>query len=365
MQTVGRTSGGTVSAPHHPRDRKPRAAQRRAKEAGTGAGRRHPHFLTGRIRPIGPRAVTRKGDRIEEYNYVTRENYLHLRDSALNYARLLGRELDHVPQGNTGACIADLCRKLSALEPSLNLNVEPVGNRLHFVFWRSHEWGSYVLYWICADVLESLTPKMREAALLFFQKLHRTMGLPTLVDSDDAHFVLDEIAGYADGYDNEEDRRAEQRVAASYRPGGEAYELMRQIEQAPEPNADPARMLSRMRPRKEKEKELLHLLREGLRFTGADCRSIFSYAYLPWADEDDHESFIALERMVRFVYADDRFNERMTEWLNDELQGGACACDPCSWLRLTPETDRVFEQDTFPEEFFDWLEKLIDCTNNF
>ncbi len=107
------------------------------------------------------------------------------------------------------------------------------------------------------------------------------------------------------------------------------------------------------------------LLRAGLRFTEDDCRSIFSYAYLPWADEDDHESFIGLERMVRFVYADDRVNERMVELLNDELQGGVCACTLCSWLRLTPETDRVFEADTFPEEFFNWLEKLIDCTNNY
>ncbi len=206
MQTVGRIAGRTVGSAHHKRNRKQELAQCGAQKEGSGAKRRHTHFLKQRIAPIGPSSVTRRGVRGKEYNYVTRANYLYLRDSALNYARLLGKELGHEPEGNLGACIADLYRKLAELEPSLHLNLEPEGNRLRFVFWHRHQWGERTLYWLCLNVLESLSPKMREAVLLFFRKLRTATGIQTLREGCDLEWVLEWIAENADQYDNEEGR---------------------------------------------------------------------------------------------------------------------------------------------------------------
>ncbi len=365
MQTVGRIAGRTVGATHHKRNRKQELAQRRAKKEGSGAERWHPHFLSQRIAPIGPSSVTRRGGRGKEYNYVTRANYLYLRDSALNYARLMGKELGHEPDGNLGACIADLYRKLAELEPSLHLNLEPEGNRLRFVFWHRHQWGERTLYWLCLNVLESLSPKMREAVLLFFRKLRTATGIQTLREGCDLEWVLEWIAENADQYDNEEDRAADMLIIGDYSRGGVAFTLMEDVQTPPEPDADLTRMLSRLRPRAEKEKALLGVLREGLQFTEPDTPSIFSYEYNPHADEDLDEGTIEMERIVRFIYDCDMVCDNLTEMINNEVNGGLCETLPCTWLTLAPDTDRVFTADTFPEEFFAWLSKLMECINDY
>ncbi len=340
-------------------------AQCRAKKESPGPKRRHPHFLKQSIAPIGQTSVTRRGGRSKEYNYITRANYIYLRDSALNYARLLGRELGHVPHGNLGACIADLYRKLAGLEPSLNLNMEPSEDRLHFVFWHRHQWGERSLYWLCLKVLESLSPKMRAATLLFFRKLRKATGIQTLSESEELGMVLDWIAESADESDNEEYSAADMSIIDDYRSGGNAFRLLDEVEMLPEPDADLAHMLSQMCPRAEKEKELLGILREGLRFTESSTPSIFSYEYNPHADEDHEDDTIRMEHIIRFIYDSDKVCDELVELINNEINSGACETLPCTWLTLNPKTERVFEANTFPEEFFTWLSKLMECINSY
>ncbi len=361
MQAVGQVAGRAVGSAYHKRNRKQELAQRGAQEEGSGAERRHPHFLSQRISPIGPSSVTRRGERSKEYNYVTRANYIHLRDSALNYARLLGRELGHEPDGNLGACIADLYRKLAELEPSLHLNLESDGNRLHFVFWQAHSWGGHTLYWLHTKILESLSPEMREATLLFFRKLRIATGMQTLQECYEIDYMRDIVEDNPDGYNNDEGWS----VLKDYKKGGTVYELMSEIERGPDPDADLALMLSRMRPGSKEDKELLDIMREGIKFTESGNRSIFEYEYHPLMDEDYGNEIIEMDRMVRFIYDDDMVCNQMIEWLNNEYGNGADECVPATCLRLRPDTGSVFMQDTFLDEFFVYMSKLIECVNNY
>lgn len=373
MQTTHGIASRTIGAAHHSGDRKPELAQRRAKEKGSRAERRHPRFLTQRIEPIGARSVTRKEGRGEEYNLVTRANYIHLHKTALNYARLMGRELNHTPEGNTGACIADLYHKLSELEPSLNLNIEmePVDNRLCFVFWKPHEWGDYSLYWINAKVLETLTPRMRAATMLFFRRLKLATRMETTNDSDDVALVLEWLDEVEDQYDDEEEeveveeRSAVRDTVASYRKGGKVYNLMMEIEQKPDSDVDLVQTLAEVRPHRKKEKELLEILREGVRFTERKGGSIFQYEYSPFYDPECGEPPIGMERIVRFVYGRDIVRENLIHTLNDEVNSGCGESIPCTCLTLKPDADSVFKAGTFPEEFFAWMDKLLECINEY
>jgi hypothetical protein len=365
MQSVGQGRCRGFGAAHNPRDRKPKPAQRRTKEKSACAKRRHFHFLTECISPIGAESVVRRNGEGELHNFVTRDNYLYLRASALNYARLLGKELGHAADGNTGACIADLYHKLAELEPALHLNIEPVDSRLSFVFWKRCNWGEHTLYWINTQILESLTPRMREATLLFFRKLKQATGMLTTNESGDVDAVLEWMDEQRSaGEWPKDEREANEAVCDSYKTGGKAFKLMREIIQVPEPDADLPQVLSEVRPRKTKEKELLEILREGLRFTESREKSIFDYAYDPYYDSDYGERAIEMDRIVRFTYECDIVNENLIDSLNNDINYGCSECIPCNLLVLEPDTDSVFAEDTFPSEFFEWMDKLADCVNN-
>ncbi len=368
MQTSGRARGCGVGAADNSRDGKPKPLQRRTKEKGSRPKRRHPHFLTQRIRPLGVESIVRRNEEGKDINFITRDNYVYLRESALNYARLLGKELGHIPEGNTGACIADLYHKLAELEPSLNLNMEPVESRLRFVFWQQCEWSVRTLYWInmkCVETTSPLSTPMREAAMLFFRKLKKATGMLTTNQSPDVDWVLMNLdEQYEQGeWLNEKERRANRAVIDSYQDGGKVYRLMGEIVQEPNPDADLAAMLSGLKPRKEKERALLEIMREGVRFTDSASPSIFHYEYDPYYDETYDERGIELERVIRFMYDKDLVNDDLIQSLNNDLECGNGECVPCTRLCLTPDTDSVFAEDPFPSEFFAWLVKLIECVN--
>jgi hypothetical protein len=367
MQRVGQVSSRGVGAVDNQRDRKPILAQRRKKGKGARPKRRHLHFLTERVPPIGVESVVRRNSEGRNHNFVTRENYLYLRASALNYARLLGKELGHIPEGNTGACIADLYHKLAELEPTLNLNIEPVDTRLSFVFWEKCDWSDSTLYWIHAKILESLTPKMREVTLLFFQKLKLATGMGTTNECGDLDWVLDCIDEQDMGAEwlEDDERVANEAVIASYKQGGKVFDLMEEIKQIPDPAIDMARVLSEVRPRKAKEKELLEILCNGLRFTEMREKSIFDYAYDPFYDHDSGEHAIELDRIIRFVYEYDYILENVIQSLNGDLECGIGECVPCTRLCLEPDTDSVFAEDPFPSEFIMWMDTLTGCINNW
>ncbi len=365
MQTVGRAASRTVGPAHNPRDGKRTPPQRRTKEKGARSQRRHYGFLTERIAPIGAKSVERSDGEENMVNLVSRDNYRRLRASALNYARLLGKDLGHVPAGNTGACIADLYHKLAELEPSLNLNMESANGRLHFIFWKPCDYNGHSLYWIEIKFLETLSPPMRKAATLFFRRLRKRTGMLTTNQSPDVDWLLECLdEQYEQGeWLDEKERRANRAVIDSYKDGGKVYKLMQEIEQSPDPDADLAGMLSEVKPRKAKERNLLEILREGLRFTDSASPSIFNYEYDPGYDETNDEHGIELGKMVRFMYEQDLVNDDLIQSLNHELECGNGECVPCTRLCLTPDTGSVFAEDPFPSEFFAWMVKLIECVN--
>jgi hypothetical protein len=274
--------------------------------------------------------------------------------------------LGHAAGGNTGACIADLYHKLAELEPTLNLNIESVNSRLCFVFWKQCDWGEHTLYWINTKILESLTSRMREAALLFFRKLKQATGMLTTSECGDVDAVLEWMAEqFSDGEWLEDEREANEAVICDYKKGGKAFELMSEIMQPPEPDADLSKLLSEVRPCNAQEKELLEILREGLRFTEDTGKKIFEYEYDPFYDFGYGEHAIELDRIIRFVYGQDIVLDNLIESLNNDINCGSGERVPCSLLVLEPDTGSVFAEDTFPSELFAWMDKLAGCVNNW
>ena len=178
-------------------------------------------------------------------------------------------------------------------------------------------------------------------------------------------FILEMVEGEAEGYDEDDEERKEYLDAVkSYRKGGKVYKLMAEIEQPPEPNADLVRVLSETQPQKKREKELLDILKDGVRFTEPRLRPIFSYEYDPFRDDENDEHPIEMDRMIRFVYDRDIVRRYLIDTINDELNCGSGETIPCTCLTLTPDTDSVFKSDTFPEEFFAWMDNLLECVND-
>ena len=94
-------------------------------------------------------------------------------------------------------------------------------------------------------------------------------------------------------------------------------------------------------------------MRQGLEFVNPD-KSIMSYAYDPWFDEEPDYYPKGLEQQIRVVYdCEDIMTEYLIDFYNSSRQETTFA--------LSPETDKVFSrEDNYPERFFRWADKFIN-----
>ncbi len=356
MQAVGTLADRKTDSSYHQSNRTRRAQRSKQEKTDYGAQRCRNSFLKTKFMPIAPTNVTRSwGD--ETYNYVTQTNYEYLLQSARRYASLLGVELKHTPGNSIGEGISNLYDELDNIIGEINLNIEPNEEKLRFVLWKYHPWGDYTFYWLPVKFTESLNPRLKKIALSFIHQFIHSNGMITTNEAFDVEWILQWATDSLSECDAD-DIKKNKKIIGEYE-SGKVYRLMERIDikcyyrNLPE-------VLLKYKPNNEFEKQLIDIFTEGLQFIGKDKPAIMSYGYDPLYDEDRDYHPVDMERMIRIVYdLDDFVTEWMMEWANNELRE-AYDISPATQLILSPDTDKIFSMDRYPDNFFIWFDKI--CT---
>ena len=365
MQAGGQVDVRKTRASDHIGIRKRRPApDGKGKKAG-GARRLGHAFLTKPILPLGQEKVHYKSQLADgAVNVVNKANYCYLRDSVARYVGLSKRRFTH-KQGETyGTGIARLYDDLRRIvPPQVEINIEYNDGRLQFVLWSQSPFGDHSIYWLPMYFLDELSTTVKRVVLNFFQRLRQTTGMITTNNSEDVEMILEWIRESM--YDmNEEDRQCDETLIEEYECGGEVHNKMCDIERPPEP-MDLACELQKLRPRKEKIKKLVELLKEGLPFLSPDAPRLMDMAYDPYKDDRDTDSMYA-EKLIRFIWhPNDRMTDELESHLNCEYESDVYMAIPATVLRLTPDTNEVFAKNTYPKELYAFLDKLIPLLQKF
>lgn len=313
-------------------------------------------FLTTVFSPIAPAKVERDWGG-ETYNYVTKENYYFLVQSAMRYASLLGIELKHHPGNSIGEGISNIYDELNSIIGEINLNLEPREEKLRFVLWKYHPWGDYTFYWLPVKFIETLNPKLKKIAISFIHQFMQSNHMVTTNEAFDVEWILEWATDSLSECDSD-DRKRNKEIIEAYKEG-KVHRLMQRIESKCY-YKNLSRILDKYLPNNEFEQQLVDLFKEGLQFIGKDKPSIMSYGYDPLYDEEQDYHPVDMERMIRIVYdLDDFVTEWMQDWANNELRE-AYDISPATQLILSPDTDKLFTMDDYPDKFFIWFDKMCD-----
>lgn len=351
--TIANTFAGTVYHKPDPAQRTQRCEQTKT---DYGAQRCRNSFLKTTFAPIAPQIVTRNWND-KEYNYLTKDNYAYLLQSAMKYASLLGIDLKHNPGKSIGEGISNIYDELDNIIGEINLNIETHDDKLAFVLWKYHPWGDYTFYWLPVKFVELLNPGLKKIAVSFIHSFMHSNGMITTNEASDVEWVL-EWARDEVGECDPDDKKRNRRLIDEYE-SGKVYRLMDRIDTKCY-YKNLASALNRYIPNNEFEHQLISIFKEGLQFIGKDKSSIMSYGYDPLDDEDRDYHPVDMERMIRIVYdLDDFVTEWMMDWANNELRE-SYDISPATQLAISPDTTELFSMDQYPDNFFKWFDKL--CT---
>lgn len=359
MQTIGIRAGRAACPAHYAANRKLPPQGSGETEKNYGAKRCRNAFLGTRVKAIAPKCVTREWNGIT-YNYITRENYEFLRDSYMRYAGLLGVEAKHRPARTIGESILRLRTEMDALIGSgLNVNLEYEEDRLFFSLWKCHQWGKCTLYWFPVKFLECLNPRLRRITITFLHQFMWSNSLDTMNDEEDTGYVLEWKAEAAAEEVDKEDREGRLKLIDSYN-NGKIYRLLERVHTKSYYKNLP-KELERYEAKNDFERKLIETMKDGLELIRPE-RSIMQYAYDPFFDENPDFLPMQLERQIRFIYdVHDSITASMEEYFNSSMQE-TYEIIPTTVYRLSPQTERLFYMDDYPERFFTWADKFIELT---
>lgn len=299
---------------------------------------------------------------MDNYNYLTRANYLYLFRCVRNYARLIRKKHVHNPGESVGAGICNLFYELDALVgEQISVNIHTEGKRLIFVLWDNYEWGHYNVYWIPVKFVESLPVPLKRLTISFLHLFGKSMKLLTTNRTDDMDFILEWQLESADEFDDPKDRQAYVKHIESYLLGGKVHKLMERVETKCY-HRDLRGALDSYVPASDRQRKWIDVMKDGLRFIGEDRPDIFQYAYDVYADEENECECepLTLEQTIRFIYdADDWVTRHLSQYV-DEIYNSSYAVGTCATLTLAPDTNEPFGKEAFPEEFFEYMDKLND-----
>ena len=359
MQAIGTTPIRGIGQTYYRRNRGQRTVQHKPEREAARTRRDGYDFLNGTIKPHYTPTVTRRGYDGEEYELITQENYIFLRDSYLRYAELLGlADAKHNPGDNHSEGIANLYWEMKALLKDKEcLNFDYSLGRLYFTIWRTHKWGEFELYWFPVKFLSLLNPKLRRITVTFLHEFMKSNGLYVTTDLPDYEMTTDWLDGSLHEY-AEEERRFYQAILKSYESGEAQRTLTRVKTKRYYKNLPLA--LRRYQPVNDYERTLLELMWEGLQFIGEDKPGIMQFGYDPYSEEEPDWQPMDLERQIRITYdLNDIITESVTDTFNCE-QRETYAIVPTTTLELSPDTDTVFAMSDYPERFFRWADKFVN-----
>lgn len=336
------------------------------KEKKAAAGRNRNDFLTGRILPVTPDYYmeSRAGEKI---NLTTRENFDFLYRSALRYSGLVGLRLPFRPTRKSPRMnIIKLYRAMDTILPE-HVNLEEENGRLYFCLYRFHEWPEYKLFWIPLEFTERLPEKLGRIALEFIRQLARHHGIPKSTDTSYYEMAHDYLEDYR-LYDEEATAGEIRRKAALARlyEKGKAHRILKRMDNPKGFLADLEGEIRKYHTKKNYERALLELLTEGTAYISHGSPSIMQYSY-DWAYEEAPDFRpVGLETQIMVTWSvKDAMNDEMESYFNSDYQE-SYAITPVTTFHLTPDTEKPFSMDDFPERFSQWLARFTKLiTNNF
>ncbi|MGD2385001.1 hypothetical protein [Bacteroides thetaiotaomicron] len=339
---------------------------RQQKEKKAAAGRNRNDFLTGRILPVTPDYCMeiRAGEKI---NLTTRENFDFLYRSALRYSALVGLRLPFRPTGKSPRMnIVKLYRAMDTILPE-HVNLEEENGRLYFCLYRFHEWPEYKLFWIPLEFTERLPEKLGKIALEFIRQLARHHGIPKSTDTSYYEMAHDYLEDYR-LYDEEATAGEIRRKAALARlyEKGKAHRILKRMDNPKGFLADLEGEIRKYHTKKNNERALLELLTEGTAYISYGSPSIMQYSY-DWAYEEAADFRpVGLDTQIMVTWSvKDAMNDEMESYFNSDYQE-SYVITPVTTFHLTPDTEKPFSMDDFPERFSHWLERFTKLiTNNF
>lgn len=364
MQAVAGLRNGAAGAPHNSgrhvgNGHKP---GNNKTEKKTSTARKRNGFLTGRLLPVAS-GLCVETDGVKT-GVATMANLDYLYRSAANYARLLGIRLKfnckkYARHPKLG--MAELYRAFDAIVPE-NVNIELDGGRLVFCLYRFNKWPDYEVLWLPLDFTDSLSKEVRRVTLEFIRRFARHHGMWSITDL--YHFSMAEDWLTCD--EDEEDggkvkdraeRRRTQRLLESYNSGRISRLLKRMDGRAFCHDLEKA--LDSCRPESGSERTLLGIVKDGLTFIGNGKPCIMDYGY-DWAKEENPEIMpVGLESQILLAYSlDDAVAEEVMQAFSADVREGY-NLTPVTRMFITPETDKVFKVDDFPERFTKWFYRFV------
>lgn len=315
-------------------------------------------FLKAIIAPYAKQEVVHCQDG-NRFNCLTNENYEYLRDSALQYATLLGVKLKHTPGKSIGESIARLYGDLDSIIGELKLNIEMRGTKLVFIIWETHKWEERCFYWIPVNFIHRLTGKLRRISVSFMHEFAMSNGTSTIYNCEDTDMTLEYLWDGLCYIDDKVERHEKKCLLKSY-ASGSIYRLLKEIDQKSYyKNLRSA--INHYKPENKYESNLIKFFQRGLQFIGDSLPSIINYHYDPYKDTDYWP--VGLDRIFRLHYDDDWFSENMQEFIVDEANMNYSMI-PITYLVLSPDMKSIFSMDDYPERIGHWVEDFAKFLYN-
>lgn len=357
MCTIGRTSVGTARKAHHRPDRTECTTRCEQDRTDYGSKRGRNSFLNTALAPIAQKSIVVDSYGSNGINVITQENYEFLRDSFFNYALLLKQEAVHTPGKSIGASIANLYDEMDKLVgEGMNVNIEQDNGRLYFNLWKCHKWGELTLYYFPMKFVESLNSTLRRISITFINKLMWANGISTILDEEDTDYIFMWLKE-DDSQEEEEETVKRLELVRSYEKG-KIGRLLKHVEKKSY-YKDLPKALEKYTPQNDFERSIVGAMKKGLPFLNPE-HGIMQYGYDAFYEEEPDFQPMRLDQQIRVVYdCDDMVSEYLVDYYNNNSQK-TYDIIPITTCALSPETDRLFIMDDYPERFFKWADEFIN-----
>lgn len=365
MQTVIGTANAGFGPLYHRRDEirhRHQPGDKTKEKAVSSTARKRNDFLTGRFLPVSSDFYLEETEVGTRINLTTRENFDYLYRSAVNYAGLLGLSLPFPQKKRSAYPRTDITRLYEIMENLLpqNVNLEFVDGRLMFCLYHFHKWPDYEPLWLPLDFTERIDHPLRRIVLEFirrFARHHRIGDITGTYYYESAEdYLPSRLEEESDEFTPKEKKRIE-RLLESYNEGPISRLFKRMYGKSF--CTDMEKRLDAYKPKKDGEKQLIALLQEGMTLMGKGIPCIMDYQY-DWASEKEPDFMpIMLDTQIALTYSlNDEITEDVKNSFNVDTQE-SYILTPVTTLFLTPETDRIFKMDDFPEGFADWFDRFV------
>ena len=362
MQIITEIPDGKPGRPDNQRSRflKCQPGRDLPKKTEVATGRKRNAFLTGKVSPIATDYYMENETDETETNLTTSENFDFLYRSALRYAGLMGIKLPFRPRkgGSPRMNIAGLYRAMDEALPE-QVNLEEKAGRLYFCLYRFHEWPDYTLFWIPIDFIEKISVPVRCIVREFIRRFIRHHGLNMVKETWYYELALEELRDWKnrDPDASPQEVRRNSLLAESYDNGKISKALKRR-----EGKPFCVRLEDKIRECRtetKRERDLLGLVSEGLELITPDSPCLIRY-YYDWAYEKEPDfPPVGLDTQIMLAYSNnDMLAENMESYFNSDCRE-TYTITPVTYMYLTPETDRLFRMDDYPERLSKWMQRFM------